>query len=315
MTASRWKSCSTTTFSLSLGTYTHMHRQRSLSLLMGRPTSQIDREVQLDCRDLDSHLQPCRSSCHLPEPTGPDPCRNTRMIIRDIRQTVRQSGGSAGRQVPVEGGDESPGAALLLQQPADSCCFTVLTRSEHHRLKHIHLKYNDGENGIQNGWKMDLCNFWLQIYYIKFLGFPGLIPSLSGRLYPSHTPEFEWQLSPQLKHTKLPRSSNRSSVRWDPAYLVLADCLVIIQKLKHCRGRVFLKGCKELWEKTGSRWKDKKLQRQRSVVSCRAPEWLWVHLFCSPASPGSSSFSSAELRLAMSSVKRLVFSNPRTGEV
>ncbi len=42
---------------------------------------------------------------------------------------------------------------------------------------------------------------------------------------------------------------------------------------------------------------------------------VWVHLFRSPASPGSSSFSSAELRLVMSSVKKLVSSIPETGEV
>ncbi len=48
-------------------------------------------------------------------------------------------------QVPVQRGDESPGAVLLLQQPADSSCFTVLTRSEDHRLQHVHLKYGDGE--------------------------------------------------------------------------------------------------------------------------------------------------------------------------
>lgn len=38
-------------------------------------------------------------------------------------------------------------------------------------------------------------------------------------------------------------------------------------------------------------------------------------MLASPLSPGSSSFSKAELRLVMFSVKKLVFSSPETGEV
>lgn len=44
-------------------------------------------------------------------------------------------------------------------------------------------------------------------------------------------------------------------------------------------------------------------------------EWMWVRSFHSPASPGSSSFSRAELRLAVSSLKKLVFSSSETGEM
>lgn len=47
----------------------------------------------------------------------------------------------------------------------------------------------------------------------------------------------------------------------------------------------------------------------------RESEWAQARLFRSPASPGSSSFSRAELRLVMSSVKKLVFSIPESGEV
>lgn len=44
------------------------------------------------------------------------------------------------------------------------------------------------------------------------------------------------------------------------------------------------------------------------------PRVAQVHLFHSPPSPGSSSFSSAELRLLMSLVKKLVFSMPDCGD-
>lgn len=46
----------------------------------------------------------------------------------------------SGGQVPVQRGNESPGVALLLEQPADSSSFTVLTCSEDHRLQHVHLE-------------------------------------------------------------------------------------------------------------------------------------------------------------------------------
>lgn len=39
------------------------------------------------------------------------------------------------------------------------------------------------------------------------------------------------------------------------AYLILAQSLVVIQQLKHCRGRVFVEGTEELWEQTGSHWR------------------------------------------------------------
>lgn len=74
---------------------------------------------------------------------------------------VRQTGGPSVRQVPVQRSDESPGTALLLQQPAHSCCFTVLTRSEDHRLQHVHLKYDEGRTVIKLGGQL-VSEIWTE---------------------------------------------------------------------------------------------------------------------------------------------------------
>lgn len=58
--------------------------------------------------------------------------------------------GSRRVPVPVQGVDEPPGAVFLLQQPADPCCFTVLTCSEDDGLQHVHLKHNRQEVSNSN---------------------------------------------------------------------------------------------------------------------------------------------------------------------
>lgn len=111
-------------------------------------------------REFECYSQSCLSSYHLPSPAALGPCRyrqkqadsqtSRQVVVQSDRQVVvqsdRQTGGRSVRQVPVQWGDEPPGAVLLLQQPADSSCLTVLTRSEDHRLQHVHLEHDDGEN-------------------------------------------------------------------------------------------------------------------------------------------------------------------------
>lgn len=76
---------------------------------------------------------------------------------------------------------------------------------------------------------------------------------------------------------------------------------------------------KSVWERhqgtLGKDWQPLKIwKQQHQLRRSFTPQRNGVHLIHSPASPGSSSFSNAELRLVMSSVKKLVFSIPETGE-
>lgn len=83
--------------------------------------------------------------------------------IRQSKARARQTGGASVGQVPVQRGDESPGAALLLQQPAHSCCFAVLTRSQDHGLQHVHLKYDEGRTVSRLiGLRQASCSLWFQ---------------------------------------------------------------------------------------------------------------------------------------------------------
>lgn len=95
-----------------------------------------------------------------------------------------------------------------------------------------------------------------------------------------------------------------------PPYLILTECLIIFQQIKNWR-RVFVKHTKEFWEKTCCSYKEENRVRWR-VLSHRRTE---SDPAGPPASPGSSSFSSAELRLAMSCVKKLVFSIAEMGDM
>lgn len=163
MMESRWKSCSTTTFSLLLGTFTH--RDRNVIFTTSRLIWSVYSRGRLEdsllrmfksvisgLREFECYSQSCLSSYHLPSPAALGPCRyrqkqadsqtSRQLVVQSDRQVLVQSV----RQVPVQWGDEPPGAVLLLQQPADSGCLTVLTRSEDHRLQHVHLEHDDGEN-------------------------------------------------------------------------------------------------------------------------------------------------------------------------
>lgn len=99
-----------------------------------------------------SDLQPCLSWCRLPSPAGPDPCRreweeeNQEPFIKTDGQVLYTG------LVPVQWGDQSPGAALLLQQPANSCCLAALTCSKDDRLKQVHLQTHVSEPDNKKDW-------------------------------------------------------------------------------------------------------------------------------------------------------------------
>lgn len=89
-----------------------------------------------------SDLQPCLSSCRLPVPAGLDPCRERERGESGACHTDRETDRSDLHTgpVPVQRGDQPPGGALLLQQPANSRRLCALTCSEDNRLQQFHLE-------------------------------------------------------------------------------------------------------------------------------------------------------------------------------
>ncbi|TNN54751.1 hypothetical protein EYF80_035034 [Liparis tanakae] len=149
-----------------------------------------------------------------------------------------------GQRTLLPGGDEPPGAVLLLQQPADAGRLAALTGSEHHGLQHVHLE----------------------------------------------------QKTDDERSSGEPRASGSSS------NTAVEEC--------------FRKDVRNSGKRLAAAEKDNMCIYLNDGVSTGPSVMRRVgeRSFHSPASPGSSSFSRAELRLAMSSVKKLLFSIPETGE-